>query len=66
MYRKEAMKKIQAKPESRTKTADWKQLVVRIPPDVHHALKVRAAEEGRSIAVLVEGLVRGYLVGKRA
>jgi len=45
----------------------WKQLTVRVPVDVHRALKVRAAEEGRTVAVLVESLVRSYLVeGKRA
>jgi predicted HicB family RNase H-like nuclease len=41
----------------------WKQLTVRVPPEVHRALRVRAAEEGRSCAVIVEGLVRQYLVG---
>lgn len=38
-------------------TAVWKQLTVRIPAKVH-----RVAEERRS-AVLVEDLLRGYLVG---
>ena len=41
----------------------WKQLTIRIPADVHHALKIRVAEEDRSIAVTVEGLIRQYLVG---
>ena len=41
----------------------WKQITVRVPPEVHRALKIRAAEEGRSCAVIVEGLVRQYLVG---
>ena len=40
---------------------EWKQLTVRVPVEVHRALKVRAAEEGRSLAVIIEGLVRGYL-----
>jgi len=40
----------------------WKALTVRVPAEVHRALKVRAAEEGRSVAVIVEGLVRDYLV----
>ena len=46
---------------------DMKQLTIRVPVEVHRALKVRAAEEGQSIAVLVEGLIRHYLVkGKPA
>lgn len=49
----------------RLKVADWKQLVVRVPPDVHRAFKVRAAEEGKSGAEIVERLIRQYLVGKR-
>jgi predicted HicB family RNase H-like nuclease len=49
------------------KTKDFKQLTVRVPPDVHRALRIRAAEEGRSCAIIIEGLVRQYLVGgKRA
>jgi len=31
-----------------------KQLTVRVPPEVHRAVKVRAAEEGRSAAVLAQ------------
>jgi len=42
---------------------EWKQLTIRVPVEVHRALKVRAAEEGRSLAVIIEGLVREYLVG---
>jgi len=45
----------------------WKQLTVRIPEDVHRAMKIRAVEEGRPVAVMVEGLIRQYLAeGKRA
>jgi plasmid stability protein len=45
----------------------WKQLTIRLPADVHRALKVRVAEEGRNMGELIEGLVRQYLVGgKRA
>ena len=44
----------------------WKQLSVRVPPEVHRAVKVRGAEEGRSAAVLVEDTIRGYLVGPGA
>jgi predicted HicB family RNase H-like nuclease len=51
----------------RVNVMTWKQLTVRVPPEVHRALRVRAAEEGRSCAVIVEGLVRQYLVrGKPA
>lgn len=44
-----------------------KQLVARIPIEVHRALKIRAAEEGRSVAVIIEGLIREYIAkgGKR-
>ena len=42
---------------------NWKLLTVRVPVEVHRALKVRAADEGRSIAVIIEGLVRQWLVG---
>ena len=45
---------------------DWKQLTIRIPQEVHRAVKVRAAEEDRSVAVIVEDLLRGYLVGPAA
>ena len=38
-----------------------KQLVARVPVEVHKALKIRAAEEGKSVAVIVEGLIREYL-----
>jgi predicted HicB family RNase H-like nuclease len=39
-----------------------KQLSAKVPEEVHRALKVRAAEEGKSVAVIVEGLIREYLV----
>ena len=38
-----------------------KQIVARVPVEVHRAIKVRAAEEGKSVAVIVEKLVREYL-----
>lgn len=40
----------------------WKQLTVRVPAEVHRALKIRAAEEGRGCGLIVEELVRSYLV----
>lgn len=44
-----------------------KQLTIRLPEDLHRALKVRVAQEGRNMAELVERLVREYLVeGRRA
>lgn len=46
----------------KTKLNDgMKQLVARVPVEVHKALKIRAAEEGRSVAIIVEGLIREYL-----
>jgi len=42
-----------------TKTKDF--LLRDIPPDLHRQIKVRAAEEGKSVAVIVEKLVREYL-----
>ncbi|MGA2109892.1 MAG: toxin-antitoxin system HicB family antitoxin [Syntrophorhabdales bacterium] len=41
--------------------SNLKQLVVRVPEEVHRAMKIRAAEKGRSVAVIVEGLIREYL-----
>lgn len=38
-----------------------KQLSAKVPEEVHKALKVRAAEEGKSVAVIVEGLIREYV-----
>ena len=38
-----------------------KQLSAKVPVEVHKALKIRAAEEGRSVAVIVEGLIREYV-----
>ena len=48
------------------KVKGWKQLTIRIPQDVHRALKIRVAEEGRNMGELIEGLVRQYLVGKQS
>jgi len=46
----------------KTKPNDnMKQLVARVPEEVHRALKVRAAEDGKSVAVIVEKLIREYL-----
>jgi predicted HicB family RNase H-like nuclease len=38
-----------------------KQLSAKIPEEVHRALKIKAAEEGKSVAVIVEGLIREYI-----
>ena len=51
--------------KTKTPKVIWKQLTIRVPVEVHRALKVRAAEEGRSLAVIIEGLVREYLVGEK-
>lgn len=53
--------------KSKADAVTWKALTVRVPAEVHRALKVRAAEEGKSVAIIVEGLVRQYLVnGKQS
>ena len=41
-----------------------KQLTIRIPEDVHRALKVKVAVESRNMAEVIEGLVRQYLHDK--
>lgn len=46
----------------RTETNNIKQLTIRVPEEVHRAMKLRAAEEGKSVAAIVEGLIREYLV----
>ncbi len=43
-----------------------KQLVARLPEEVHRALKIYAAEEGKSVAVIVEGLIREFLTKEYA
>ena len=46
----------------KTKQKDnMKQLVARVPEEVHRAMKIRAAEEGKSVAIIVEKLLREYL-----
>lgn len=47
----------------KTVAEDYKQLTVRIPPDLHRALRIRAAEEGKALTIIIEGLIRQYLVG---
>jgi predicted HicB family RNase H-like nuclease len=45
----------------------WKRMSLRLPPEVHRALKVHVAEEGGSMTETIERLVREYLVkGTRA
>lgn len=46
-----------------TRAVTWKQLTVRIPVEVHRGLRIRAAEEDRSCAVIIEELIRQYLAG---
>ena len=43
-----------------------KQLTFYIPADVHKALKIRAAEDEKTVSELVEGLIRRYLVAKQS
>jgi predicted HicB family RNase H-like nuclease len=40
----------------------WKQLTVRLPEEVHRALKIHAAEVNSGMAEIIERLVREYLV----
>jgi predicted HicB family RNase H-like nuclease len=62
-HRAKRDKTSEGKEGMKTPKVIWKQLTIRVPVEVHRALKVRAAEEGRSLAVIIEGLVREYLVG---
>ena len=48
----------------KTKPSTMKQLTVRVPEEVHRTLKIRAAEEGLPVAVIVEALIRQYLTWK--
>ena len=48
----------------KTKPNTMKQLTVRVPEEVHRTLKIRAAEEGLPVAVIVEALIRQYLTWK--
>lgn len=43
----------------------WKQTTLRLPAEVHRAMKIRSAEEGRPVGVIIEDLIRGYLVEGR-
>ena len=44
-------------------TIPLKLLTIRLPVDVHRALKVAVAEEGKGMGEVIEGLVRKWLVG---
>ena len=46
----------------KTKKDTWKTVIAKVPEEVHRGLKIKAAEEGKSVGVIVEGLVRDYLV----
>jgi predicted HicB family RNase H-like nuclease len=41
--------------------ARLKSLTVKIPEKLHKALKVQAAEQGRSMAEVIERLIKAYL-----
>lgn len=43
------------------KKTNWRQLSVRMPEEVHRAMKVQAAVEGKSMALILEQLIRDYL-----
>jgi plasmid stability protein len=48
----------------KTRPNIMKQLTVRVPEEIHRTLKIRAAEEGLPVAVIVEALIRQYLTWK--
>ena len=50
------------KPENAT--SELKMLTTRIPVELHRALKIHAAETGRTVSVIVESLIRQLLRGK--
>jgi len=56
---------LRAKRDNKPEKDARKQLTIRLPRDVHRALKIRVAEEGRNMGELVERLVREYLVESR-
>ncbi len=41
---------------------DMKQVIARVPVEVHRALKTQAAEEGRSVSGIITGLIGEYLI----
>ena len=43
-----------------------KQLLIRIPEDLHRQLKASAALEGRSVVDVVETMIRDYVRGGKA
>lgn len=45
--------------------ARLRQLTLRIPPELHKAVKVAAAQEGRTVAAMLTALMRQHLGGKR-
>lgn len=48
---------------STTTEVAWKNFTIRIPEDLHRALKVRTAEEGKTMSEVVERLIKQYLNG---
>ena len=65
MNKREESVTLRAKRDSKPEKDVRKQLTIRLPLDVHRALKIRVAEEGRNMGELVERLVRKYLVESR-
>jgi len=49
---------METKPKEGTKD---KMLTVRISEELHRALKIRAVEEGRTVAVIISELIKKYL-----
>lgn len=48
---------------STTTEIAWKNFTIRIPENLHRALKVRTAEEGKTMSEVVERLIKQYLNG---
>ena len=44
---------------------DKTMIIRKIPGDLHRALKVQAAKEGRSMAAIIIEMIKSYLEGKR-
>jgi len=50
--------------KAKSEVPELKMLTTRIPVELHRALKIHAAETGKTVSVIVESLVRQMLRGK--
>lgn len=46
----------------KTAVRNMKKVSARVPEEVHKAIKIRAAGEGRSVSAIIEGLIQEYLI----